>query len=55
MCPALRHWKRCDATTPPLTQENRTMRAWHFLADDSVMRDGRKAPADGVTLYHPGA
>ena len=30
------------------------MRAWHFLAQGSVMRDGRKAPRDGVKLVHRG-
>ena len=30
------------------------MRAWHFLAQGSVMRDGRKAPRNGVKLVHRG-
>jgi len=30
------------------------MIAWHFLAEGSVMRDGRIAPADGVKLVHTG-
>jgi hypothetical protein len=30
------------------------MRAWHFLAEGSVMRDGREAPRDGVKLVHTG-
>lgn len=28
--------------------------AWHFLADDGRLRDGRMAPADGETLKHSG-
>lgn len=30
------------------------MIAWHFLFEGSVMRDGRKAPRDGVKLVHRG-
>ena len=30
------------------------MRAWHFLAANNVMRDGREAPRDGVKLKHAG-
>lgn len=28
--------------------------AWHFLRADGRLRDGRKAPRDGVALRHDG-
>jgi len=31
-----------------------TVTAWHWLADDGRMRDGRQAPADGEWLRHDG-
>jgi hypothetical protein len=30
------------------------MRAWHFVRDDGLLRDGRPLPADGIVLRHTG-
>ena len=33
---------------------NESILAWHFLADDGMLRGSRPAPADNVTLKHDG-